>query len=378
MMEAVTHAPCRVVIADDTPEIRTLLRMALETEGGFEIVGEASDGAEALSLSDDHMPDAIVLDLAMPVMDGLEAIPMIRKSNPSAKILVLSGFEAARMKDEALEAGADAYMEKGEPAQRIVQILQELCPKSLNAKGSPASLPDLRVIEDGSVASVEADKVAETFSSLAHELMTPVTVVQGFAETIADRIESLDDDTVREWALTIARNASNMASIIRSFRETARLETGDVELDLENIELNHLIKQTIVDLGAVMRERKVHVDAPEAVEIRADQVKVRQIVTNLLSNSEKFSPLGTPIEVSVAKGVFYVEVCVRDHGRGVAPDQRNALFQKFSRLDAPEPGSGLGLYICRRLARAHGGDVIYKDAEGGGASFCLRLPLPVV
>jgi signal transduction histidine kinase len=108
----------------------------------------------------------------------------------------------------------------------------------------------------------------------------------------------------------------------------------------------------------------------------ADEVKIRQIVANLISNAVKFSPGGTPIEITTTAGLFYGEVCVRDHGRGVAEDQRHELFHKFARLDAPEPGTGLGLYICRRLARAHGGDVVYKDADDGGACFCLRLPLP--
>ena len=107
-----------------------LVRMALEMEGGFEVIGEAQNGAQALDMADDHRPDAIVLDLAMPVMDGLEAIPHIKRKTPGSKILVLSGFDAAHMKKEAIAAGADAYLEKGEPAQRIVSLLKELCPKA--------------------------------------------------------------------------------------------------------------------------------------------------------------------------------------------------------------------------------------------------------
>ena len=348
-----------------------LVRMALELEGGFEVVGEAGDGREALDLSDEHLPDAVVLDLAMPVMDGLEAIPAIKKNNPSAKILVLSGFDASQMKDEAIQAGADAYLEKGEPAQRIVQVLQGFFPRGEDEPPPPA---DLRLVEPETEAGAEKD--ADVLSSLAHELMTPVTVVQGFAETMAERADSLEVPTIKEWARTIARNASNMAAIIRSFRETARLESGDLELDSADVDLVHLVSEMLADLGAITKGREIEIDAPESLTVSGDHVKIRQILTNLISNAEKFSPSGTPIEISIVPGTFYAEVCVRDHGRGIAPDQRSALFKKFSRLDAPEPGSGLGLYICRRLARAHGGDVIYKDPEGGGSNFCLRLPLP--
>src|SRR5688500_7746601 len=167
-METLTRAPCRVLLADDTPEIRMLVRLALELDGGFETVAAAGDGAEALHLPDQHQPDAIVLDLAMPVMDGLEAIPAIKKGNPNAKILVLSGFDAPKMMNEAMEAGADAYLEKGEPAHKIVQLLQGFYPEGMQA--SPAGEPDDLTVEDLSLGptdpvltdDVRAEKNSET------------------------------------------------------------------------------------------------------------------------------------------------------------------------------------------------------------------------
>ncbi len=370
MTTLATEARCRVLLADDTPEIRMLVRMALELEGSFDVVGEAADGAEAVSLAGDFRPDAIVLDLAMPVMDGLEAIPQLKLKMPQLKILVLSGFQASRMEAEAIAAGADAYLEKGEPASKIVMLLKELCPAESLA-GTEVSMMTARI---GPPPETELSE--DIFSTLAHELMTPVTVIQGFAETMAERLDDLPSETITEWATTIARNASNMAAIIRSFQETSKLEAGDVQLALEPVSLKQLVEETVIDLGALTAGREVIVTAPDDVVVIADHVKIRQIVSNLISNAVKFSPRGTPIEIATVKGAFYGEVCIGDHGRGVAQDQRNELFHKFSRLEAPEPGSGLGLYICRRLARAHGGDVIYKDGDDGGSTFCLRLPLP--
>ena len=102
--------PIRVLIADDTPDIRLLLRAALRMYPGFEIVAEAADGAEAVTLTTEHKPDAVLLDLAMPVKDGLQAIPEIRASSPDTKILVLSGFTATEMRPEAFRLGAHAYL----------------------------------------------------------------------------------------------------------------------------------------------------------------------------------------------------------------------------------------------------------------------------
>lgn len=108
-----TSAKCTVVLADDTPEIRTLLRLTLEDQGEIEVVGEAGDGAEAVKIVTELQPNALVLDLAMPVMDGFEAIPEVRRAAPETKIIVLSGFDRGHMSERALKLGADMYFEKG-------------------------------------------------------------------------------------------------------------------------------------------------------------------------------------------------------------------------------------------------------------------------
>jgi DNA-binding NarL/FixJ family response regulator len=115
-----------VVLVDDTPEIRRLLRRGLDLVGGFDVVGEAGDGLQGVQTVSEHKPDAVLLDLAMPVMDGLQAIPEIRTAVPKTKILILSGFEETRMSEEALEAGAHAYLSKGVPIAKIASVLKAL------------------------------------------------------------------------------------------------------------------------------------------------------------------------------------------------------------------------------------------------------------
>lgn len=108
-----TPSMLRVVIADDAEDIRFLLALRLRREGGFEVVGEACTGAEAIEAIDEFAPDVLVLDLAMPVMDGLEAIPEVKRRRPDCKIVILSGFEEELLAKKAIALGADAYLEKG-------------------------------------------------------------------------------------------------------------------------------------------------------------------------------------------------------------------------------------------------------------------------
>lgn len=115
----------RLVVADDTDDVRALLRLILGHHG-FEVVAEAANGVEAVALTHQHQPDAVVLDLAMPLMSGIEAIPYIRRHAPLSKVVVFTGFDARLREDEAFAAGADAYVEKGEPAEELVAVLAEV------------------------------------------------------------------------------------------------------------------------------------------------------------------------------------------------------------------------------------------------------------
>jgi CheY-like chemotaxis protein len=124
-------APWRVLLVDDARDIRVLLRRVLNADGSYEVVGEAVDGQAAIALADQLEPDVVVLDLAMPVMDGLEALPILRHKLPNAKIVVLSGFDGARMKQPALMAGADAYVEKGKSLFGVLETIGALLPTAV-------------------------------------------------------------------------------------------------------------------------------------------------------------------------------------------------------------------------------------------------------
>jgi YesN/AraC family two-component response regulator len=115
-----------VLIVDDVADMRTLLRMAIERHGGFTVVGEASDGIEAIELAREHQPDLILLDIAMPNMDGLQAIPHVYQVSAGSRILVLSGFQADVVADQAVSLCAMGYIEKGRSQDDIIQALEKV------------------------------------------------------------------------------------------------------------------------------------------------------------------------------------------------------------------------------------------------------------
>jgi DNA-binding NarL/FixJ family response regulator len=129
--------PIRVLLCDDTRDIRLLLALALELAGGFQVVGEAADGSEAIAQAATHQPDVVLLDLAMPVLDGLQALPLIRESAPDALVVVLSGFGADAMGEEAVRLGAATYVQKGVNPTELAEQLRALVRDGAGARGGP-------------------------------------------------------------------------------------------------------------------------------------------------------------------------------------------------------------------------------------------------
>lgn len=195
------RALVRVVLVDDTPDIRLLLRTALAGYDRFSVVAEAGDGACGVEAVRLHEPDLVLVDLAMPVMDGLEALPLMRAASPSTRVVVLSGFEPGRMGQAALQAGAAAYLQKGASPDEIVATLLDVLgpsgpsPVVVAAQATPRPAepePDLEYL-NGALATA------------AHELRSPATILAGLAQTLVRRRDVMEDHAVDELLEAIVR-----------------------------------------------------------------------------------------------------------------------------------------------------------------------------
>ena len=145
--------PLRVLVVDDTPDLRVLMRMALDRSGDFVVVAEAEDGDGGVQAAAAEQPDVVFLDIAMPVMDGLEALPMVRAVCPLATIVMLSGFGAPEMTSRAMAAGADGYIQKGQPLSALLAQVRTLVARAdARRRGLAAPADDARPVADEPVA----------------------------------------------------------------------------------------------------------------------------------------------------------------------------------------------------------------------------------
>ncbi len=155
-MSSAAHepTPLRVVIIDDTADLRELLRIAL-VRGGMAVIGEAGDGLSGIEIVRECRPDLVLLDLSMPVMDGLEALPHLRELIPDGRIIVLSGFGASQMSERAMSIGADGYLQKGASLGRMLDHIRDIVEgRPINPVGHPVALPPVADVAVPGVSSV--------------------------------------------------------------------------------------------------------------------------------------------------------------------------------------------------------------------------------
>lgn len=361
----------RTLVVDDVADLRQLYRRILERAGRFEIVGEAGDGNEALELAVRLQPDLVMLDVSMPDRDGMEILPDILKHAPGATVVMVSGFEARRLEPLALARGAAAYLEKGITPDRLVGEL-------LRALGSdPESAVAPRSGRRRSGRRIDDQDITpeELLSFVAHEIRNPLSVVHGFADTLALDVEELGPDEIRHLCARITANARYLDGIVSSVLQLRAISQGDLLLERQILDpaelLPGLVEQLETEVPAVRLELHVEPDLPSMV---ADPARFRQVLTNLVGNAAKHSPAGGTVTIEVAADGPHVVVAVQDEGPGIPEADRERVFERFVRLDRGATGIGLGLYISRALVEAMDGTIGVEDGAAG-ARLAVRLPV---
>lgn len=217
----------------------------------------------------------------------------------------------------------------------------------------------------------------DVLAYLVHELRSPLTTIDGFAQLAAGNVQSIQGAADLAFYLDrISHGAAAMRRILDDLDDLSSASFGGIALEQQVSELNGVVRSIVDSMAPVLSGHPVQLSTTGPVHVSVDVPRMDQVLRNLLSNAAKFSPPGAAIDVRIVADGRHCQIDVRDHGCGVPPDRRRQLFRRFARLGTTTKGMGIGLHLARSIARAHGGDVMYRPpSDGDGSIFVVRLPL---
>ncbi|HEX7242171.1 MAG TPA: ATP-binding protein [Longimicrobiaceae bacterium] len=215
------------------------------------------------------------------------------------------------------------------------------------------------------------------FASMSHELRTPINAILGYGQLLSDGVYGELEERQRGAAERLVNSARHLLELVNDVLDISKLEAGKLEVSPEPVDLALLLRDvaTTVELQAREKGLDLVVDAPAGPPVTTDPARVRQIVLNLLSNAVKFTDAGR-VRTTLAQSDGWSTVAVEDTGPGIAPEDRERVFDEFEQTAASTSrgGTGLGLAISRRLAALLGGTLTLSSRVGEGSVFTLRIP----
>jgi PAS domain S-box-containing protein len=217
---------------------------------------------------------------------------------------------------------------------------------------------------------------ADLISTVSHEIRSPLTSVKGFTSTLLSKWERFSDEQKRVMLQTINYDADRVTRLLGDLLDVSRLEAGRLELKRQEVDLGAIATDAVMRLRLNAEEHRLEVAFPEGFpKITADPGRIEQVLINLIENAIKYATPGL-VTVSGEDGGAVVVVRVADEGEGIDADHLPNIFLKFYRRGSGErrTGTGLGLYICRGIVQAHGGELTVERSDTTGTVFAFRLP----
>ena len=233
-------------------------------------------------------------------------------------------------------------------------------------------------VAQNAVVRMESERLRNSLlAALSHDLRTPLTVLVGLAESLTLTKPALSP-TQLESAEAIQDEARRMSTLVSNLLDMARIESGEVKLNLEWQPLEEVVGSALNATHAMLTQHVVDVQIPRDLPlIRIDALLIERVLVNLLENASKYTPPGSRITLAAEIIGDRLSVSVSDNGPGLPVGREEAVFQKFARgeRESATPGVGLGLSICRAIVESHQGKILATHRPGGGARFTFTLPL---
>lgn len=357
-----------LLIIDDSRADHEIAADYLQESGGKYHFYHAYNAEEGLTLCRQQVIDCVLLDYHMPDKDGLEVLRQLSREHRTIPVVMMTGEGDESVAVAAMKLGSEDYIPK-----------KTLTPSALK-RAVRRAVEHTQLVEKMEQYRRELERSnrdLEQFANIvAHDLKLPLRAVTQHLSLIRERSPGqLDERSLRSLEFAV-EGAARMRLLIEALFDYARLGFSEPSFDTVNMET--VLGHTTRDLAAVIEERGATITHDVLPEVHGDAVLLAQLLQNLIANAMKYCTAKPTIHVSATRENDSWRISVKDNGIGIPAAQHEKIFAIFRRLHQEDeyPGIGLGLAICDRIVKLHGGRIEVQSEERQGALFCFTLPQP--
>jgi two-component system sensor histidine kinase/response regulator len=372
----------QILVIDDEMGPRESLRMLLKPEYNV----QTADCVEAgIKLLKEKHPDTIVMDIRMPGMTGIDGLRKIREIDPHLSVIMLTGFGALETAQEALRLGANDYISKPFDACEMREVIGRNVERTRLQRASDSASSEIKELNNRLLKELaQKERLAslgQASAEFVHDLGNPLTIVWGYVQLLAKKLEKAENGGEAENAASI-RELNIIEQNVRMCRDLLNMwqSYGSVEGSPHKpISVSAILREVIKSVDGMAAQSGVDLKATVSDDdctLIGDAVQINRAVQNVILNAVQASTekKGT-VTVDCKQKEFYVDIRVADTGSGINPAQISKIFDPYFTTKQGKNGTGLGLYITKKVVEDHNGSIKVDSTPGVGTTFTLRLPL---
>jgi two-component system, sensor histidine kinase and response regulator len=366
----------KILVIDDEAILRTEIVEWLTLEG-YE-AASASDGMEGINQAFHYLPDLIVCDITMPMLDGYGVLLELR-SNPATGyipfifVTARAAYEDVR---QGMDLGADDYITKPFTRLELLQAIQtRLAKKSVQEQHHQQQVEQWQqAFEQEREQRLLKSKLVAMFS---HDFRNPLASIMSSNTLLRDYADRMDEERRLTLFNRVEASVHQLLQMLDDMLIVAQMETGNLDFNPESLNIETFLQHIVEEFQTIYGETHSLVYESQLNDmVMADPRLLRQVATNLLTNAIKYSPLGSEVEVLLERQNGQVMLTVRDHGIGVPVADQPHMFMAFQRASnvGEVRGTGLGLAIVKQAVDLHGGSIHVESEVGSGTTVKVGIP----
>ena len=371
----------QVLVIDDEMGPRESLRMLLKPN--YQVY--TADCVDAgIKLLKEKNPDAVITDIRMPGASGIDGLRRIREIDPHVAVIMLTGFGALETAQEALRLGANDYINKPFDAREMREVIGRNVERTRLHRTGVTAAEEIKELNNRLMKELaQKERLAslgQASAEFVHDLGNPLTIVWGYVQLLAKKLEQSEKENGSKQ--TSAKELQIIEQNVRLCRELLTMwqSYGSVEAAPQKpLSVSSIVREVVKGVTAMAGQNGVELKAnlvDDACTLMGDSVQLTRAIQNVIINAVQAAAekKGT-VTVSCLRKDFYVDVRVEDTGPGMAPAQIGKIFDPYFTTKQGKSGTGLGLYITKKVVEDHNGSIKVDSTPNVGSSFTIRLPL---